>query len=141
MYQLKLDIHNSQATIFSFRYNFRDITCSKPRLICIFSLCLYCFDTGSDYFVGIDLFIRCHWRYGTSVLLSTLLPGLCNGMYKHFKYGGSVCEKDFLRYLFIYPLQFIPMTLWKLFQAAIKSQDGFDGDKTVSSEEEDKAKK
>ena len=46
-----------------------------------------------------------------------------------------------MRYLFIYPLQFIPMTLWKLFQAAIKSQDGFDGDKTVSSEEEDKAKK
>ena len=120
---------------FSFRYNFREIRCSKTRLLCIFSLMLYCFDTGSDVFVSIDLFIRCHWRYATSVLTTILLPGLCHGLKKHFKYGGFDC--DLLYYLFIYPLKFIPMTFWKLVQAVIKSPEN----RYTSTLEEDKAKK
>ena len=142
MYYLAcISIQFSYGNNFSFRYNFRDITCSKPRLICIFSLFLYCFDTGSDYFVGIDLFIRCHWRFGTSVILTTLLPGLCHGLKKHFKDDGSFGDSNFLYYLFIYPLRFIPKTFWKLVQSVIKSEEGYNGDKQLSTVAEDKAKK
>ena len=126
---------------FSFRYNFREIRCSKTRLLCIFSLMLYCFDTGSDVFVSIDLFIRCHWRYATSVLTTILLPGLCHGLKKHFIHDGSVCERDFLYYLFIYPIKFIPITFWKLVQAVIASQEGYEGKRQTSSLEENRAKK
>ena len=80
-------------------------------LLAIYSLILYCLDTGSDLIVSYDLFNKCHYFYASSVLSLVLLPGLVYGWYK--KYVGG---KDYSIWkVMLAPLWFLPFTLRKLF--------------------------
>ena len=107
---------------------------SKARWICIFSLGLYCFDTGSDIFVAEDLFDKCHVKYASSVLTFVFLPGIIYGCFEFFR-DSSRELRDVLICFVFYPLFYIPISIWKLFQAVRKS-----GDKYTSAYEEDDAK-
>ena len=62
----------------------------RAKAICIFTLLLYCVDTGSDFFVSVDLFRKCHERYGASVLFFIVLPGIIYGCFKYFKMNFNV---------------------------------------------------
>ena len=103
---------------------------SIRRGLAILSLVLYCFDQGSDVFVGIDLTIKCHIRYGISVFCFILLPGLAYGGFEYS--NGSIG----FRKLLIFPVFFIPYSVKKLYDAIVNStQSG-----QTSSISEDKAK-
>ena len=109
----------------------------RARAICIFSLILYCLDNGSDFFVSVDLFRKCHVRYGASVLFFIVLPGIIYGCFKYFKRSKNDRRwKDFFRCFIGYPIVFIPMSLWKLVKAVLKTHT-YNQD---SSDEEDEAK-
>ena len=110
----------------------------KARAICIFSLILYCLDNGSDFFVSVDLFLKCHERYGASVLFFIVLPGIIYGFFKYFiMYSEYKDWNDFFRCFIGYPIVFIPMSLWKLGKAVLAID--MDNDE-ASSDEEDEAK-
>ena len=109
---------------------------SKARLLCIFSLVLYCFDSGSDIFVSASLFLSCHTRFGACVISLVFLPGIVYGSFEYFK----LSERDWrdVFYFFVlYPICFQPLCLWKLYKAVVESEDEVD----ESSEAEDKAKR
>ena len=55
----------------------------KRRLVAIWTFILLLFDTGSDIYVAVDLFLRCHFRYGASVVTATLLPGFVFGWIRY----------------------------------------------------------
>ena len=111
----------------------------KARAICIFSLILYCLDNGSDFFVSVDLLLKCHERYGASVLFFIVLPGIIYGCFKYFKKDSDYRRwKDFFRCFIGYPIGFIPMSLWKLVKAAWGV--GWHDTDEVSDPEEDDAK-
>ena len=42
---------------------------------------LYSSDVGSDFFVGIDLIIRCHYKFAAAVFSFILLPGCVKGWF------------------------------------------------------------
>ena len=98
---------------------------SKQKALAVFALVLYCFDNGSDVYVGIDLIIKCHVRYGCSVLGLVLLPGFIYGWYRYFA-GYWVGEISFQKAL-VYPIMFIPYSIKTLYGA-------------ISGEKEKKAK-
>jgi len=72
---------------------------------------MYCIDTGSDIVVSYRLFLSCHYFYGASVLSIVFLPGLVYGWYQY-----SQDEFSFKKAL-IFPIWFMPYSLWKLFVA------------------------
>ena len=110
----------------------------RARAICIFSLILYCLDNGSDFFVSVDLFRKCHVRYGASVLFFIVLPGIIYGFFKYFKRDPEERRwKDFFRCFFGHPIVFIPMSLWKLVKAVLNINTR---DNDISTVEEDDAK-
>ena len=97
---------------------------SKARLLCIFSLVLYCFDSGSDIFVSVSLFLSCHTRFGACVISLVFLPGIVYGGFEYFK----LSERDWrdVFYFFVlYPICFQPLCLWKLFKAVVDSEDNY----------------
>ena len=100
---------------------------SKQKALAVFALVLYCFDNGSDVYVGIDLIIKCHVRYGCSVLGLVLLPGFIYGWFRYFAgEAGFAGEISFQKALF-YPIMFIPYSIKTLYGA-------------ISGEKEEKAK-
>ena len=106
---------------------------SMRRGLAIFTLVLYCFDTGSDTFVGVDLiFFKCHVRYGLTVLALVLLPGF---LYGWMKFSRERSTKQFLRAL-LFPLWYHPYSIKKLV-LAIKNSTKL-GDE--SSKQENEAK-
>ena len=110
---------------------------NKARALCIFSLILYCLDNGSDFFVGVDLFRKCHERYGASVLFFIVLPGIIYGCFKYFKRDPDDRRWKHILQCFIgHPIFFIPMSLWKLVQAVLQ----VDAWEEISTTEEDDAK-
>ena len=104
------------------------ILLKAPKLLAIFSLVLYCFDSTSDIYVGVDLILRCHERYGYSVISLVLLPGLVFGWWRFAQnltyVSGFPVEncKHFLRAL-ILPLWFIPYSLKQLFFAILGEKE------------------
>lgn len=88
---------------------------SKQKALAVFALVLYCFDNGSDVYVGIDLIIKCHVRYGCSVLGLVLLPGFIYGWYRYF-WGGRDSRITFLEAL-VMPIWFIPLSIKTLYGA------------------------
>ena len=88
---------------------------SKQKALAVFALVLYCFDNGSDVYVGIDLIIKCHVRYGCSVLGLVLLPGFIYGWYRYVR-GGEVPKTTFLEAL-VMPIWFIPLSIKTLYGA------------------------
>ena len=109
---------------------------SKARLLCIFSLVLYCFDSGSDTFVSVRLFLRCHFYYGACVISLVFLPGVVYGGFEYFKLSERNW-RDVFRFFVLYPICFQPLCLWKLYKAVVESENEDD----VSTEAEDKAKR
>ena len=101
---------------------------SKRKALAVFALVLYCFDNGSDVYVGIDLIIKCHVRYGCSVLGLVLLPGFIYGWYRYFAGGHpSYAEEISFQKALVYPIMFIPYSIKTLYGA-------------ISGKKEDKAK-
>ena len=100
---------------------------SKRKALAVFALVLYCFDNGSDVYVGIDLIIKCHVRYGCSVLGLVLLPGFIYGWYRYFAGDVGHAEKISFQKALVYPILFIPYSIKTLYGA-------------ISGEKEDKAK-
>ena len=104
------------------------ILLKAPKLLAIFSLVLYCFDSTSDIIVGVNLILNCHERYGYSVISLVLLPGLVFGWWKFAQnleyYSGFPLEncKHCLRAL-ILPLWFIPYSLKQLFFAILGEEE------------------
>ena len=49
------------------------------RALAAYAAALFAFDTGSDTYVGLDLYERCHYKYSASVLSFAGLPGLLSG--------------------------------------------------------------
>ena len=91
---------------------------SIRRGLAIFSLILYCFDTGSDAFVSIDLiFFKCHVRYGLTVFAFILLPGFFFGWYR---YSLDPSSKHLFR-AFVFPIWYLPFSIKKLTRAIMKS--------------------
>ena len=92
---------------------------SKARLLALFSVVLYTFDTTSDSVVGVDLIRKCHLRYGISVFLFVLLPGFIYGVHDYFfeKENGSVLKA------LTGPLWFLPYAFWKLCKAVISDDE------------------
>ena len=72
--------------------------------------------TGSDIYVSIDLYIRCHYFYALCVLAFVLLPGFIFGWYHWTKKG------NFLKAL-VSTIWFIPYSFWKYWMA-IKVETG-----------------
>ena len=75
------------------------------------NLCIMTLDTGSDIFVSYSLFLSCHYFYGTSVLSIVFLPGLVYGWYQYSQGKFILCQA------LIFPLWFMPYSLWKLGKA------------------------
>ena len=98
---------------------------SKQKALAVFALVLYCFDNGSDVYVGIDLIVKCHVRYGCSVLGLVLLPGFIYGWYRYWD-GGRDYNITFLEAL-VMPIWFIPLSIKTLYGA-------------ISGKEEERAK-
>ena len=112
---------------------------AKPRwlrrAIPIFGIILFLTDTGSDSYVGISLILRCHIKYGVSVLSFFYLPGLLSGgIFFHIflddqsifvKYCDHCCAHlaAFLLGTFLGPFIFVPGALYLLVKAAIDIDD------------------
>ena len=112
-----------------------------PRLICIFSLVLFCVDTGSDIFVAADLHEKCHYRYFASVILLVILPGIIYGWFEYFRIDKGNREwKDVLKYLVLCPIFFIPKSFWDLLSAVYYNGDTEFGHASDPSDAEDDAK-
>ena len=100
------------------------------RVVAIFGIFLFLFDTGSDTYVGIDLFGRCHDGYGSSVISFFCLPGVLIGFLgvlvildtREFNLAGSVCCAVLLGTL-LGPILFIPASLYFLVKGAIDVDD------------------
>ena len=67
---------------------------AKPKWflqgIAIMSVFLYSVDVGSDFWVGIDLYLRCHYHYAATVFTWILVPGFIYGWVIFFQ-GGVEC--------------------------------------------------
>ena len=109
---------------------------SIRRALAIFSLILYCFDQGSDFFVGSDLISKCHTRYGSSVICLVLLPGLVYGWIMYFDKPSEERGKNDLLKAIIFPILFLPYSFYKLCLAVVHSAESGE----TSTEEEDEAK-
>ena len=95
---------------------------SLRQWLAIYSLLMYCVDTGSDIFVSVNLFLSCHYFYGTSVLSIVFLPGLVYGWYQYSQ--GDISFKKAL----IFPIWFMPYSLRKLWKGIF--DHSFDNGKT-----------
>ena len=94
---------------------------SKARLLALFSVVLYTFDTTSDTVVGVDLIKKCHQRYGWSVFSFVLLPGVIFGWYDYSveEFRGKI---HILKALTA-PLWFLPYAFLKLCKAVIDQEE------------------
>ena len=90
---------------------------SKQKALAVFALVLYCFDNGSDVYVGIDLIIKCHVRYGCSVLGLVLLPGFIYGWFRYFAGDNSQVHEISFQKALVYPIMFIPYSIKTLYGA------------------------
>ena len=109
---------------------------AKPRWLkrslAILAIVLYIVDTGSDTFVGVDLFNRCHYRYAGCVFTFVALPGFMFGgwLFKGFiinDLGYKVTTKGYVGLLILGtllgPVVLLIMSLFYLFQGAWKIDD------------------
>ena len=103
------------------------------RALAAYAAALFAFDTGSDTYVGVDLYNRCHFRYSASVLSFAGLPGLLSGgflMYQFLKLWGccgtGTCGKvlAFILGTLVGPFMFIPFTIGFLIYAIFNIERG-----------------
>ena len=87
------------------------------RALAWLSVVLYSVDVGSDFWVGIDLIIRCHYKFAASVFSGLFLPGFLFG-WVNFISAGDCNPKAFFKALF-FPITMLPYTFWGLVKAAL----------------------
>ena len=90
----------------------------------LISLLMYIADVGSDIWVGIDLILRCQYYHGIGVLSLVFLTGFLAGLLSLLNEisEGTLAKEDILKAL-VYPIWFVPKTLWALLQDMIKLND------------------
>ena len=90
----------------------------------LLSLLMYIADVGSDIWVGIDLILRCQYYHGIGVLSLVFLTGFLAGLLSLLNEisEGTLAKEDVLKAL-VYPIWFVPKTLWALLQDMIKLND------------------
>ena len=105
------------------------------RALAAYAAALFAFDTGSDTYVGVDLYNRCHFRYSASVLSFAGLPGLLSGWFlmKEFLYfleekcscDTGTCGKvlAFILGTLVGPFMYMPVTFGFLVYAIFKIDD------------------
>ena len=105
------------------------------RALAAYAAALFAFDTGSDTYVGVDLYERCHYRYSASVLSFAGLPGLLTGggaMLAFLEFLENKCDLDtgkcgivlaFILGTLVGPFIFIPVTFVFLIYAIFKIDD------------------
>ena len=106
------------------------------RALAAYAAALFAFDTGSDTYVGVDLYERCHFRYSASVLSFAGLPGLLSGGFLMYQFLGFLEEKcgccdtgtcgkvlAFILGTLVGPFIFIPVTFGFLVYAIFKIDD------------------
>ena len=106
------------------------------RALAAYAAALFAFDTGSDSYVGVDLYDRCHYRYSASVLFFAGLPGLLTGgffmitflIFLEKKYDccdTGACGKvlAFILGTLVGPFLFIPVTFGFLIYAIFKIEE------------------
>ena len=93
--------------------------------LALLGLCLYCFDTGSDTWVGNSLIQNCHVRFGAGVLcLVYVVPGLfvmIGGMSSPNNRDNSCIVNFFIGLLFF--VFFVPGTVFTLLANLVKLND------------------
>ena len=112
------------------------------RALAAYAAALFAFDTGSDSYVGVDLYDRCHYRYSASVLFVAGLPGLLTGgvsminflIFLEEKCGccdTGACGKvlAFILGTLVGPFMFIPVTFGFLIYAIFKIDDAEESSK------------
>ena len=88
------------------------------RALAAYAAALFAFDTGSDTYVGVDLYERCHYKYAASVLSFAGLPGLLSGGAAMVAFFGMCCcdigncglVLAFILGTLVGPFLFIPVT-------------------------------
>ena len=84
---------------------------------------MFCFDTGSDSFVVVGLYYKCHIYYAINVLAVVMLPGVIYGWYIRSTKRRNK-EKIPTWMVPFAPLWFIPYSIYKLILAIWKSSGG-----------------
>ena len=85
----------------------------------IFSIILYSGDVGSDFGVGIDLILQCHYRLAANVFIWLLIPGFFQGWLEFLLWAKGECSvKNILKAMF-FPIFAIPYNLYRLVKAAM----------------------
>ena len=100
---------------------------AKPRwfkrALSVLSAILYSGDVGSDFWVGIDLVLRCHFRFAASAFSWLTIPGFLYGWYSFFDDGVyNWCR--FFKAL-VYPIWMVPHTIWTLTKSALDIKDDY----------------
>ena len=109
------------------------------RALAAYAAALFAFDTGSDSYVGVDLYDRCHYQYSASVLFFAGLPGLLTGGFFMNIFVEDKCGcyrgKAFWYILgtLVGPFMFIPVTFGYLVYAIFN----IDGSGSIRSVEEE----
>ena len=91
--------------------------------VAIYSLFMFCFDTGSDSSVVVGLYNKCHTYYAINVLTVVILPGVIYGWYIRSTERRNK-EKIPTWTVPFAPLWFIPYSIYKLFLAILESSGG-----------------
>ena len=85
--------------------------------LAILAIFLYSGDVGSDIWVGIDLMIRCHYKFAASVFTWILMPGFIYGWYIFL--SDVECSQNAILKAIFFPLLMPYYTLKKLIKAAL----------------------
>ena len=102
------------------------------RALAAYAAALFAFDTGSDTYVGVDLYERCHYKYSASVLTFAGLPGLLTGGFGMYGFLNWICGWDtgtccgilaFILGTLVGPFLFIPFTFGFLIYAIFNIDD------------------
>ena len=85
----------------------------------ILSIILYSGDVSSDFWVGIDLIIQCHYRIAANVFTWLLIPGFFQGWLEFLLWTRGECSvKNILKAVF-FPIFGVPYNLVRLVKAAM----------------------
>ena len=95
---------------------------SWRRLKAIFVLILYLSDVCTDVYVGLDLALRCHYKYAMAVLTIVALPGVLFQLfmiYVSIKDRKVPHETSERLLLFFGAFFMVPVTAWRLIKDVV----------------------
>ena len=99
---------------------------TKPKWfkkgVSILRIFLYTGDVGSDIWVGVDLILRCHYKFAASVLIWVMIPGFIQGWVEFFGAEQECYLTNVLKAL-LFPFFLLPYTLYRMIKAAMDVDD------------------